>query len=127
MTPEQEDTLLARIARLEATVGELRHQLTFANPAGFRAMRDSRRCPACDSGSLLHIRRIEDAMRQPLALHHMATWAGAATHAPLEAFVCRTCRLVEWHAIELVGVEPDGDTVVEIEPEDDPPTEGPYR
>ena len=127
MTAEQEEALLSRINRLEATVAELRHQLAYANPSGFRAMRDSRRCPACDSGSLLHIRRLEEAMRQPLALYHAYTWAGASTHAPLEAFVCRTCRLVEWHAIELVGVEPDGDTVVEIEPEDDPPTEGPYR
>ena len=123
MTAEQDAALQARIDRLEATVAELRRLISLANPTGFRAMRDARRCPACDSGSLLHIRRLEEVMR----LHHAVTWAGAASHAPLEVFVCRTCRLVEWHAIELVGIEPDGETIVEIEPEDDPPTEGPYR
>ena len=123
MTAEQDAALQARIDRLEATVAELRRLLALANPTGFRAMRDARRCPACDSGSLLHIRRLEEVMR----LHHVVTWVGAASHAPLEVFVCRTCRLVEWHAIELVGLEPDGETIVEIEPEDDPPTEGPYR
>lgn len=123
MSSEPEQALLARIDRLEATVAELRRLLTLANPTGFRAMRDARRCPACDSGSLLHIRRLDPVMR----LHYSLTWAGASSHGPLEVFVCRTCRLVEWHAIELVGIEPDGESIVEIEPEDDPPTEGPYR
>jgi hypothetical protein len=46
----------------------------------------------------------------------------------VEAFACRDCRLVEWHAVSLDDVEPDGVTVVAIDEPDEPTVDdGPYR
>jgi hypothetical protein len=48
--------------------------------------------------------------------------------APREAFVCKACRLVEWHVSSIEGVEVDGADIVELTAEDPPaPSSAPYR
>ena len=59
----------------------------------------------------------------------MMLWAIELWLGVLEAFVCRFCMLVEWHASSLDGITADGSTVLEVEgtPDADTPESGPYR
>lgn len=96
-------------------------------------MRQTHRCPACGGTRVLHIKSVSD-------MHHTATvpfslqkdvspwWGLRKSLGVLEAFVCRFCMLVEWHAASLDGIEPDGQTVIELEgTADAEPEKGPYR
>ena len=132
------DDITARLAALEAAnrelaqqVVELRELLAASRPGGFRSIRDSRRCPACGSGSLLHVRRAQETgVGQPVELaltHERSVWKGTITHGPMESFACRRCGLVEWHVIDFADVVADGDNVVAIEAEPEPPRSGPFR
>ncbi len=127
----------ARMIALEATVTELRAQLATLverTTGRFGSMRDTSRCPACGHGRLLHIRTVTESASKGLdamgLFHTQSRWTGMSTaFAPLSAFACRACGLVEWHAIDFEGITPDGDIIVEIEPgpERSPPRGGPYR
>src|SRR4249919_3296077 len=122
-----------RIAALEAAVLELRQELAQRREPRARSMRQTHRCPVCGGGRLLHFRRIHEMAHGgmiDLALQkQFSTWWGIQLSAAvLEAFACRNCRLVEWHAITLDDVKPDGTTVVELEAADDAPIDPtPYR
>jgi hypothetical protein len=114
-----ESELEARIAALEAAI------------ATRTSMRRSYRCPECGGTKLLHFQTVADQGRNQI--HELSLqkkiglWSGmAAGH--LEAFACRSCRLVEWYASDLDKVEVDGVTVVELDGTQPPrqPT-GPYR
>jgi hypothetical protein len=120
--------LEARHAQLENTIAELRLELD-TRKAGFRSMRDSRRCPACSTQALLHVRRasaMTAGMEGELALLYDVKWTSIKAHGPLEAFVCRRCGLVELHALDIDNVPVDGTKIIAIEPEE-PPTAGPFR
>lgn len=126
------DALLARLESLEAAMLEVRTRLATLRPERFHSMRDYLRCPTCGGGSLLHFREVRERTQHgmsPVALHHKDGWFINEAQAPLEAFVCRACSLVEWHVVTLEGVEPDGTYVVayEQEPEPEAPSEGPFR
>lgn len=117
-----------RHAQLEHTVAELRLELD-TRKAGFRSMRDSRRCPACSSQALLHVRSASamiGGIVGELALGYEIAWTSTKSHGPLEAFVCRRCSLVELHAVGVDDVPVDGTKIIAIEPEE-PPTGGPFR
>jgi hypothetical protein len=120
--------LETRHAQLEQTLAELRLELDIRK-AGFRSMRDSRRCPACSSQALLHVRRacaMTAGTMGELALAYDIAWTSTTAHGPLEAFVCRRCGLVELHALDIDNVPVDGTKIIAIEPEE-PPAGGPFR
>lgn len=122
--------LEARHAQLEQIIAELRLELD-ARKTGFRSMRDSRRCPACNGEALLHVRRAStstgaEAVELALA-YDISMWTGAKSRGPVEAFVCRTCGLVELHALDVENVPVDGTRIIAIEPESEPPSTGPFR
>lgn len=123
----------ARLDQLEATVDHLQRELERVRTQRRLPMRQTHRCSACGGTRLFHIKSVSD-------MHHTATvplslqkevspwWGLRKSLGVLEAFVCRFCMLVEWHASSLDGIEADGQTVLEIEgtPDAEPET-GPYR
>jgi hypothetical protein len=133
-----DDALLDRIAKLEAMnehllqrVVELGIEVQRSRAGGFRSMRDSRRCPACGEGSLVHVRRIYQAGGRGLIDFGVSlswsNWTGAKPHGGLESYACRSCGLVEYHVVDWRGVHADGKDVVSISPDDEPPSDGPFR
>jgi hypothetical protein len=123
------DQLLERLARLEARVAELGVELQAARDGRYRAMRDSRRCPACGIGDLVHVKRMQQASHVAVvdfAIRHVWNWTGPTMHGPMEAFVCRGCGLVEIHVTDFKDVV-DNKNVVAIAPEPPPPSDGPFR
>ncbi len=109
-----------RITALETAVAELRDEVERLRAGRNRSMRDTLQCPACGSTRILHFTRIKDLGHNQmvdLALQRQySIWRGVKlSAAALEAFACRGCRLVEWHAISLDDVEPDGNEVVELD------------
>ncbi|MBA3842546.1 MAG: hypothetical protein H0X39_07985, partial [Actinobacteria bacterium] len=99
-----------------------------------RGMRETYRCSACGGTKILHFAHIKDMAHDgmvDLALQkEVSMWSGLKHSAgALEAYVCRSCRLVEWHAISLVGVTTDGTEVIELDgtPDDDVRDPVPYR
>ena len=127
-------TIDARVAHLEATVDDLRRDLEHLRKQRRLPMRQTHRCSACGGARVLNITLIADMKGDvgsvPLSLaKDLSFWGTVKDHlGPLEAFVCRSCLLVEWHAGSLDGLEPDGKTVIELEaPADADPEAGPYR
>lgn len=117
-----------RLAALEDRVTALQRELTRRHGS----MAQTQRCPACGFGSLFHFTQVQERKEgslSELALHHIKGFLRTENIAPLEAFACRQCRLVEWHARTLDTVVPDGAEVValEAEPEPPPPADGPFR
>jgi hypothetical protein len=127
----QESNHANRIARLEATVDKLVAELERLQQGRTRSMAESGRCPACGTTPVLHFRRVMEATRNglvDLALRKERSFWGVIGEGPLEAFLCRGCRLVEWRASSLDGLEPDGDVVVERAAVDTArPKPAPYR
>ncbi len=124
----------ARIAALETALIELREEVELLREGRTRLMRETHRCPACGGTKILHFTRIREIAHSgmvDLALQKFwSKWMGVKkTAAALEAFVCRNCRLVEWHAISLDDVQPDGSDVVELDgtAQDRPMDPTPYR
>ena len=115
-----DDADRARIAALEATVGELRDELQRLRTTSRRAMRETYRCSSCGGTKVLHFAHVKDMAHNgmvDLALQkESSTWWGMKSSAgALEAFACRNCRLVEWHAISLDDVQVDGTDVIELD------------
>jgi hypothetical protein len=122
--------LEVRLAALEAQVAALRGEL--AGVGRGHTMRQTHRCPACGHGRVLQFRVIPDVGPNQLHLltlqKQRSVWFGVQSEAaPLEAFVCKACRLVEWHVTSLDGVEVDGSNIVELIAEEPPPSSEPYR
>jgi hypothetical protein len=123
----------ARIAALEARLADLASELERARKPRMVSMRATGRCPACDGRRLLHFRRIKDVTKGgtldlSLQKDYSVWWGVRLTAGALEAYACRSCKLVEWHAVTLDDVKPDGADVVELVDADEsvPPGE-PYR
>jgi hypothetical protein len=117
-----------RIAALEAAVAELRER-----DPGTRTMHRTHRCPACGGTKLFHFVRVKEEAQQEvvdLALNkRYRRFAGVMrSDGELGAFACRNCRLVEWHAVSLDDVMPDGKNILEIDGDESaPPASSPYR
>lgn len=132
------DELIAlreRVARLEDANTVLMRQLDDLRALASslprrRSIRDARRCPACDGRAFLHVTRATQATDSgaiDFGLTHESKWTGIVARGVMETFTCRACGLVEFHARHLEDVQIDGETVIEIEPESDPPRSGPFR
>ncbi len=94
-----------------------------ARPASMRA---EVRCPACGCRKILHVTEVLDGSgtgRERLALAQPSAWS-ARRVGELEAFVCTSCRLVEWYVKDLAGVVVDGERVRLL---DGDAAGGPYR
>ena len=89
-----DDALLERIAKLEAMnehllqrVVELGIEVQRTRTGGFRSMRDSRRCPACGEGALVHVRRVTQVGGRGLIdlglVHSYSGWTGVKPHGSL--------------------------------------------
>ena len=123
----------ARLTALEAAVADLRKELAVARRPQMRSMRVTHRCPACNGGRLIHFRNIKDVAHGgthslSLQKEYSSWWGLKLTAGTLEAFACRGCRLVEWHAVTLDDIKPDGEDIVEIvAAAESEPDVGPYR
>jgi hypothetical protein len=134
-----DDALLERIAKLEAMndhllqrVVELGIEVQRTRTGGFRSMRDSKRCPACGEGSLVHVRHAQSPTASGVAekglTYSWSRWSGATkVYGTMEALACRACGLVEYHVIDWAGIHADGEQIVAIVPDGEPPTGGPFR
>ncbi len=129
-----DDADRARIAALEATVGELRDELERLRTTPRRSMRETFRCAACGGTKVLHFTHVKDVAHNgmvdfSLQKHFSTFWGLKAPGGALEAFACRNCRLVEWHAISLGDVHADGQDVIELDGSqtDQPMDPTPYR
>jgi len=123
--------LLARIAVLEAKLEDLTRELAQLRADRHASMAQLQRCPAC-GGALFHFTNVRERGHHgsltPFTLHKKETFWSAKDRAPLEAYACRTCGLVEWHAKELAEVEAADDArAIEPGAEPPPPSDGPFR
>jgi hypothetical protein len=113
-----------RLAWLEAKLDGLR-----AQPAP--TMRKDGECPGCHATEILHFTRITergDGQLHPMALAHPRSMWRMDALAPLQAFVCESCGMVEWYTSDLSKVEVDGTLVRNhkvVKQRD--PEGGPYR
>lgn len=110
----------SRITALETAIAELRDEVERLRAGRNRSMRDTLQCPVCGTTRILHFTRIKDLGHNEmvdLALQKQYSlwWGVKLSAAALEAFACRGCRLVEWHAISVDDVQPDGNEVVELD------------
>jgi hypothetical protein len=126
---------LERIAALERAVADLRAKLDGPAQPPLATMARTLRCPGCGGTRLLHFRRIADnagsvGAVQMAVQQIVSKWTGtvAASHGIVEAFGCRGCRLIEWHAVTFDDVVVDNNMVVEIDgSQPPPPPNGPFR
>jgi hypothetical protein len=122
-----------RIAVLEAALAEVRLELhRLREPRRTGSMHQTHQCPVCGGTRLLHFRKIQEMTHGgmvDLSLQkEFSTWWGIKHAAgALEAYACRNCRLIEWHAVSLDAVKADGNAVVEIESGERPMDPAPYR
>jgi hypothetical protein len=118
-----------KVIALEAALAELRRELDELRHTRHRTMRDTHRCPACGATPVLRFERIKDVGRyelHDLSLQKVRTFWRMTEKGQLEAYACRACRLVEWHASSLEDVVL-GEDVTELHAEAPPPKAGPYR
>ena len=87
------------------------HELTVALEAAARELAELRRrvertmrselvCPVCSGEEIAHVFHVLDqdyGQRKAQALVQPSAWSGK-TEGELEAFICRSCGLVEWYA-----------------------------
>lgn len=118
-----------RIASLEVIIAELRAQLD--RPPRRDSMRQTLTCPCCGGGRILGVKQVKEYTHgglTPLALGNKTTWFADGSGDPLQAYVCRGCRYVEWHVASLDKLVPDGENVIEmVRPEQPLPQDAPYR
>jgi hypothetical protein len=139
MTPPSRMPIEERLAALEAQVAELTRLV-----AEQRSELDARKiwhsmartltCPACGGGSIVVVKQVKEFAHMefvPLSLNpRMSMWKGLVPGDPLHVYVCKDCRLVEWHVDSVEHLAPDGVTIIELtRPDDDEdvPSDDPYR
>ena len=84
-------------------------------------MRNGRRCPKCQHGVILRLRRVAGElvyMSRPAG--DAVTWRRAA---PREAYICRACGFTEYYTLDLESIPVDGELVALVDADHD----GPYR
>jgi hypothetical protein len=118
-----------RVAVLEQLVADLRAHLDRAPRRD--SMSKTLTCPSCGGGSILGIKEVKEHTHGglvPLALGNKAGFWSSKPGAPLQAYICRACLLVEWHISSIENLTPDGDNVVDLtRPEEPLPQGAPYR
>lgn len=118
-----------RVAVLEQLVADLRAQLERAPRRD--SMSKTLTCPACGGGSFLNVRDIKEHTHGGLVTMAIGNQSGffvSKKGAPLQAMICRSCLLVEWHVASIESLAVDGDKVVEVtRPEEPKPHDAPYR
>src|SRR3954471_19085592 len=103
-----------RIAVLEALVADLRANAE--RPPRRDSMGKTLTCPACGGGSLLGVRVIKEYTHGGLttfAIGNKETFWSTEHGAPLQAYVCKACWLVEFHVTSLHALVPDGKMIIE--------------
>ena len=122
-------TLDERVAALEATIADLQAELAAVSKRHTDTMARAFRCPACGCRRIVHFNRVTElgiTGVQPFTLWHERF--DKLAHADgVEAFVCRDCRLIEWHVLGFDGVEINGRDVIEIDSSDPDASTTPYR
>lgn len=123
--------LQARIDEQEAEMAKLREELAEVKRHTRPSMRRTGQCPACGAGRIIHVAKPTELAASgvaPQAIHHTTGFWGTRLYGPIEHFICRSCRLIESHAIDLEGLEPDGVQIFALDLPDGPePEGGPYR
>lgn len=114
-----DDADRTRITALEAIVADLQGELDRLRTPR-RAMRETYRCPSCGGTRILHFAHVKDMAHNgmvdlSLQKEYSNFWGMKHSAGALEAFVCRSCRIVEWHAISLDEVVADGEEVIELD------------
>jgi hypothetical protein len=128
----------ARLTALEVAISDLRTLVAQLENrladerTRIRTMRQTVQCHSCGGRRILHVRALNyvlDSGVLPLALQtRVSAWTGAKHSAPLEAYVCRNCGLLECNATGLDALAPDGKEIVElVSDENAPPQDAPYR
>lgn len=113
-----------RIAALEAQVHDL---LVEVKRLGARrgSMAQTRHCPACGHGSLVHFKRI--TAHGTLALQHTVGFL-IKPLVRIGAYACRQCGLVEWYTPNIEEAKPEADVELLEAPAEPPPDSGgPFR
>lgn len=113
----------ARIAELQAELESLRARLDALTAAGATArttLRVHRRCPLCDTRSVLRIERVADRIGgtvRPLApLVEVSPWTGPDEGlGQFVIYVCRQCGLTEWYVANVDEIPADADGVQLLE------------
>jgi hypothetical protein len=119
-----------RIAVLEQLVTELRAHAE--RPPRRDSMSKTLTCPICGGGSILGVREIKEHTHGglvPLAIGNRSGFWTSKTGAPLQAYICKSCLLVEWHLASIDNLVVDGENVIAFErqAEPSPPSLAPYR
>lgn len=132
---EQVDTRLGAaelaIAELRARIEELDARLA-AERTRIRTMRQTVQCPSCGGRRILHVRALYHGNYAGMAalslIMRNGKWTGPTWGDPMEAYACRNCGLVEWHAGPIERLTPDGENIIElVGDEPTPTTTSPYR
>lgn len=124
-------TLEERIDELERVVTDLRDRL--AQREVRHSMARTLTCPACGCGTILVVTQVKDATDAGLVNLTLnpstSIWRGLQPGDPLKVYVCKDCKLVEWHARSIAHLQPNGSDVVELRRPDDGarPSGKPYR
>jgi hypothetical protein len=131
------DAELTRISSLEDRLDALAEEVTQLRVGrSSMGMARSHRCPACAGTKLIRFCRVQEASSRQETIEfslqkHHSIWSGVqASGARLEAYACRSCMLVEWHAATLADVVVDGVEVMEVDggaTADPLPSSAPYR
>ena len=122
--------LQERLDEQDAELARMREELAEMQRHVRPSMRRTGRCPACDGGRIIHVAKpteLAHAGIAPQAVHHTTGFWGTRFYGPIEHFICRSCKLIESHAIDLEGLEPDGKQIFALELPDKPESDGPYR
>ena len=122
-----DDDLRARITELEHAVAELRDRL-----ARRGTMAQTLRCP-CGGTTIFEFAHVLVVMPNSLESSELSLSArfvarNVVQRAPLAAFTCASCGLVEWHVTTFEGVVADGKHVIRHDGSPPPtPSDGPFR
>jgi hypothetical protein len=126
--------LRARVAQLEdahaALASELDRLRALLTAPERSSMRDARRCRACGGRTILHVpgtTQVGEVTTTPFGLSYYLAFTGWRVTGAMETFACRTCGIVEFHVKSPDDVKPDGNLVRAIDPEPEPPRDGPFR
>jgi hypothetical protein len=126
-----------RLAALEAQVAELSRRVAeqqdeLDERQIWHSMARTLTCPACGGGSIIVVKQVKEFAHMefvPLSLNpRVSMWKGLVPGDPLHVYVCKECRLVEWHVDSTEHLVPDNVNIVVLKrPDDDEPSDDPYR
>ena len=122
-------TIEERVEALERLVTDLRDRL--ARREVRHSMARTLTCPACAGGTFLVVHAVKDARDSNLINFSLnpreSMWVGVKEGDPVQVYVCKACKLVEWYAT--ADLAADGVNIVEVRRPDDgaPPSGKPYR